>query len=116
MNALFRKGIICFLIIFPACFCLNFKQSEPAVKPHRLAGATALCCSSKLPSRYGIKFTTKEQVVGIQKGLAKAYSCNDTSIKAISFWFNTSYTLASNIKNTENSCLGQLAFGYIKDK
>ncbi|MNK46958.1 hypothetical protein D3C87_657540 [compost metagenome] len=116
MNPLFRKVVISLLIIFLACFFLNFKQTEPAVKPLPLATATALCCSSKLPNRYGIKFTSNTKGVDRTKALAKPQHNEDALLKDISFWFNTSYELSRNIKTTENSGLGRLGFSCIKDK
>ncbi|QIL38007.1 hypothetical protein G7074_01135 [Pedobacter sp. HDW13] len=116
MNPLFRKVIISFLIIFLAYFFLNFKQTEPAVKPHPLATATALCCSSKLPNRYGIKITTNTRVFDRTKEIAKSYNNHDAAIRDISFWFNASHELTVKIKPTENRSLGHLGFSCIKDK
>lgn len=114
MNALFRKGIAGFLIIFPTCFFLNFKQPEPVVKTQWSAGTRAWCCSSGLPNRYGIKFTSKMRGLDMQRDLVN--KLNDTSIKTIPVWFNPSYHSAGNIKNIENSGTGHFAFSCIKDK
>jgi hypothetical protein len=75
-----------------------------------------LCCSSKLPNRYGIKFTSNASGLDHTKELAKPNHNNGALIKDISFWFNSSYELTGKIKMTENSRLGHLGFSCIKDK
>jgi sulfatase modifying factor 1 len=69
MNLLFRKLIISFLVVFLAYFFLNFKQADPLVNSYSRVDSVLSCCSSKLPNRYGIKFTasnpSKENVLGV---------------------------------------------------